>query len=40
MQPAFKTYQQQVVVNAQTMAAVFIERGYDVVLTAQTTICS
>ncbi|MDO9178268.1 MAG: serine hydroxymethyltransferase [Agitococcus sp.] len=31
MQPAFKTYQQQVVVNAQTMAAVFIERGYDVV---------
>jgi glycine hydroxymethyltransferase len=31
MQPAFKTYQQQVVVNAQTMASVFIERGYDVV---------
>jgi glycine hydroxymethyltransferase len=31
MQPAFKTYQQQVVVNAQTMAAVFVERGYDVV---------
>lgn len=31
MQPAFKSYQQQVVVNAQTMASVFIERGYDVV---------
>jgi glycine hydroxymethyltransferase len=31
MQPDFKTYQQQVVVNAQTMASVFIERGYDVV---------
>jgi len=31
MQPAFKTYQQQVVINAQTMASVFIERGYDVV---------
>jgi glycine hydroxymethyltransferase len=31
MQPEFKAYQQQVVVNAQTMAAVFVERGYDVV---------
>ncbi len=27
----FKTYQQQVVKNAQAMASVFIERGYDVV---------
>lgn len=27
----FKTYQQQVVKNAQTMASVFIERGFDVV---------
>ena len=31
MQPEFTAYQQQVVANAQTMAAVFIERGYDVV---------
>lgn len=31
MSPEFKTYQQQVVRNAQTMAQVFIERGYDVV---------
>lgn len=31
MEPGFKTYQQQVVKNAQAMAAVFIERGYDVV---------
>jgi len=31
MQPDFTAYQKQVVVNAQTMAAVFIERGYDVV---------
>ena len=31
LQPEFKTYQQQVVVNAQTMAKVFIERGYDVI---------
>lgn len=31
MDPAFKTYQQQVVKNAQTMAGVFIERGYEVV---------
>src|SRR5690625_3124732 len=31
MEPEFKTYQQQVVKNAQTMAKVFIERGYDVV---------
>ncbi|HQV81392.1 MAG TPA: serine hydroxymethyltransferase [Agitococcus sp.] len=31
MQPDFTAYQKQVVINAQTMAAVFIERGYDVV---------
>ncbi|ALM54527.1 serine hydroxymethyltransferase [Halomonas huangheensis] len=31
MAPEFKTYQQQVISNAQTMAGVFIERGYDVV---------
>jgi len=31
MQPSFVDYQKQVVKNAQTMAAVFIERGYDVV---------
>jgi len=31
LQPEFKTYQQQVVVNAKAMAKVFIERGYDVV---------
>lgn len=31
MQPDFTVYQKQVVVNAQTMAAVFIARGYDVV---------
>jgi len=31
MLPEFKTYQQQVVVNAQAMASVFLERGYDVV---------
>jgi glycine hydroxymethyltransferase len=31
MLPDFKTYQQQVVVNAQAMASVFLERGYDVV---------
>ncbi len=31
MQPEFKTYQQQVKTNAQAMAKVFIERGYDVV---------
>lgn len=31
MSPAFKTYQQQVVKNAQAMANVLIERGYDVV---------
>lgn len=29
--PEFKAYQQQVVKNAQTMAQVFIDRGYDVV---------
>ncbi len=31
MAPEFKTYQQQVVKNAQTMAGVLIARGYDVV---------
>ncbi|GED21219.1 serine hydroxymethyltransferase [Halomonas halmophila] len=31
MEPEFKTYQQQVVKNAQAMADVFIERGFDIV---------
>lgn len=31
MQPEFKIYQQQVVKNAQAMAKVFMERGFDVV---------
>jgi glycine hydroxymethyltransferase len=31
MEPAFKDYQRQVVLNAQTMAEVFMARGYDVV---------
>lgn len=31
LQPSFKDYQQQVLRNAQTMAKVFQERGYDVV---------
>ncbi|WP_163930189.1 serine hydroxymethyltransferase [Paraferrimonas sp. SM1919] len=31
LQPEFTEYQKQVVVNAQAMAAAFIERGYDVV---------
>ncbi|MCW8900406.1 MAG: serine hydroxymethyltransferase [Gammaproteobacteria bacterium] len=31
LQPEFKEYQQQVVKNAQAMASVFIERGYEVV---------
>ncbi|MFC0266605.1 serine hydroxymethyltransferase [Kushneria aurantia] len=31
MEPEFKSYQQQVVKNAQAMAGVFIERGYHVV---------
>jgi glycine hydroxymethyltransferase len=31
MSAEFKTYQKQVVVNAQLMAKVFMERGYDVV---------
>ncbi|CAM3441807.1 serine hydroxymethyltransferase [Halomonas lysinitropha] len=31
MEPGFKTYQQQVVKNAQAMAGVFIERGFEVV---------
>ncbi|WP_416426600.1 serine hydroxymethyltransferase [Pseudomonas sp. App30] len=29
--PGFKAYQQQVIDNAQAMAAVFVDRGYDVV---------
>jgi glycine hydroxymethyltransferase len=31
MEPDFKAYQQQVMANAQAMAEVFSERGYDVV---------
>ncbi len=31
MEPEFKTYQQQVKTNAQAMAKVFMQRGYDVV---------
>ncbi|MFA5628462.1 MAG: serine hydroxymethyltransferase [Thiohalomonadaceae bacterium] len=31
LQPEFKTYQQQVVINARAMARVFIEHGYDIV---------
>jgi glycine hydroxymethyltransferase len=31
LEPEFKTYQQQVIDNAQAMAGVFVERGYDVV---------
>jgi glycine hydroxymethyltransferase len=31
LEPAFKTYQAQVIRNAQAMAQVFMERGYDVV---------
>ncbi len=31
MEPEFKAYQAQVIKNAQAMAGVFIERGYDVV---------
>ena len=31
MEPAFTTYQKQVVTNAQAMAGVFMARGYDVV---------
>ena len=31
MQPEFKTYQQQVIKNAQAMSEVFINRGFDVV---------
>ncbi|UFH48887.1 serine hydroxymethyltransferase [Pseudomonas sp. KNUC1026] len=31
LEPGFKTYQQQVIDNAEAMAGVFIERGYDVV---------
>ena len=31
MEPEFKTYQEQVIKNAQAMAAIFMERGYEVV---------
>jgi glycine hydroxymethyltransferase len=31
LEPSFKLYQQQVLLNAQTMAEVFLARGYDVV---------
>jgi glycine hydroxymethyltransferase len=31
LEPAFREYQQQVIVNARSMAAVFIERGYRIV---------
>jgi glycine hydroxymethyltransferase len=31
LEPGFKTYQQQVIDNAQAMAGVFIQRGFDVV---------
>ncbi|HAQ50610.1 MAG TPA: serine hydroxymethyltransferase [Gammaproteobacteria bacterium] len=31
MAPEFKDYQQQVIINAQAMASVFVQRGYDVV---------
>ncbi len=31
LQPEFKTYQEQVLKNAQTMVQVFLDRGYDVV---------
>jgi len=31
LEPSFKDYQQQVIENAQAMAGVFIERGFDVV---------
>jgi glycine hydroxymethyltransferase len=31
MEPGFRAYQEQVVANARTMAATFVERGYDVV---------
>ncbi|MEE1866802.1 MULTISPECIES: serine hydroxymethyltransferase [Pseudomonas] len=31
LEPAFKTYQTQVIKNAQAMAAIFMQRGYDVV---------
>ncbi len=31
LEPSFKEYQRQVVMNAQTMAEVFLSRGYDVV---------
>jgi glycine hydroxymethyltransferase len=31
LQPEFKAYQAQVIANAKAMAAVFVERGYDIV---------
>jgi len=40
LEPAFKTYQQQVVTNARAMAAVFMARGFDVFPRARITTCS
>jgi glycine hydroxymethyltransferase len=31
LQPEFRAYQEQVIANARAMAAVFVERGYDIV---------
>jgi len=31
LQPEFKAYQQQVIVNAKAMAEVFVQRGFDIV---------
>ncbi|EGD03174.1 serine hydroxymethyltransferase, partial [Burkholderia sp. TJI49] len=31
LSPEFRVYQQQVVTNARAMAAVFVERGYDII---------
>ncbi|RXZ44940.1 serine hydroxymethyltransferase [Crenobacter cavernae] len=31
LQPGFKAYQQQVIANARAMAAVFVDRGYDII---------
>ncbi len=40
LQPEFKTYQQQVLKNAQSMAQVFLDRGFDVFPAAPRTTCS
>ena len=40
LQPEFKTYQQQVLKNAQSMAQVFLDRGFDVVSGGTRTTCS